>query len=248
MGSQTGFGTMNIFSSGWLQRMADKAGKTPADRIHAVFQILQDWVEAPGMRQQLQDSPLDAVGQQVLKSYLYQLVEAAGASHPAVVTAQLHMMLLGALTEEMRQPGSQALEHGRTAALLLLASQVPDRRVNSVSMTLAASVILMAGVTMMLLTQQLPESAPTGPMQLTAISPAPPNPDKVAAMYHLHDQMRTANCSYPQALMLPPEQRAPFLENVVNGNLGRIRPESMTMINQLYQKVDCYYPPAAMLL
>lgn len=239
---------MNIFSSGWLQRMADKAGKSPADRIQAVFQILQDWIAAPGMRQQLQDAPLDAASQQVLKAYLQQLVEAAGATNPAVVTVQLHMMLLGALNEEMRQPGSQALEHGRTAALLLLNSQLPDRRVKSANMALAASVILMVGIMSMFFTQQQPEPSATGPMQLVAIAPVAPNPEKVAAMYHLHDQMRTANCSYPQALMLAPEQRAPFLENVVNGNLSKIQPESMIMINQLYQKVDCYYPPAAMLL
>lgn len=239
---------MNIFSSGWLQRMADKAGKTPADRIHAVFQILQDWMEAPGMRQQLRDAPLDAASQQVLKAYLQQLVEASGATNPAVVTVQLHMMLLGALNEEMRQPGSQALEHGRTAALLLLTSQLPDRRVSSANIALAASVALMAGIMSMFFTQRQPEPSVAGPMQLIAIAPAAPNPDKVAAMYHLHDQMRTANCSYPQALMLAPEQRVPFLENVVNGNLGKIQPESMIMINQLYQKVDCYYPPAAMLL
>lgn len=57
-----------------------------------------------------------------------------------------------------------------------------------------------------------------------------------------------ANCSYPQALMLPSEQRAPFIERVVNGNVGGLQPESMAMVNQLYQKLDCYYPPAAMLL
>jgi hypothetical protein len=70
----------------------------------------------------------------------------------------------------------------------------------------------------------------------------------VSALYHLHEQIRTANCSYPQALMLAPEQRAPFIERVVDGNVGNMQPESMVLVSQLYQKVDCYYPPAAMLL
>jgi hypothetical protein len=48
--------------------------------------------------------------------------------------------------------------------------------------------------------------------------------------------------------MLAPEQRAPFIENVVDGNVGNIKSEAMGMVSQLYQKVDCYYPPAAMLL
>lgn len=239
---------MNIISSGWLQRMVDKAGKTPESRIQALFQILQDWVDVPDIRLQLQDAPLDEAGQRALKSYLLQLVEASRVTNPEMVAGQLHMILLGALNEEMRQPGSRALEHGGQAAILLVNAQLAVRRVTHGSLAIAASVVLMASVLTLLFARQQPEPIGARPLQMVAAASALPSPDRVAAFYHLHEQIRAANCSYPQALMLASEQRAPFLENVVDGNMGTIQPESMVMVSQLYRKVDCYYPPAAMLL
>jgi len=240
---------MNIFSSGWLQRMVDKAGNTPAARIQAVFLILQDWVAVPGMREQLQAMPLDDASQHALRAYLQHLVATAGVTRPEMLVSQLHMLLLGALNEEMRQPGTQALEHGSQAALQLLQAQLPRRQSIRGNMAMAASVALTAGV----LTLLLWPLQPTKPMAshlapLVTAASTSPSPDQVSALYHLHEQISTANCSYPQALMLAPEQRAPFIETVVDGNVGDMPTESLVMVNQLYQKVDCYYPPAAMLL
>lgn len=239
---------MNIFSSGWLQRMVDKAGTTPASRIHALFQILQDWVDVPGMRQQLQDAPLDEAAQRALKAYLLQLVQASGVTHPGMVAGQLYMILLGALNETMREPASQALEHGGKAALLLVNAQLPGRRVSRGNLAIAASVVLTVGALSLLIARQQQLPVVARPSLVAAAVSAAPSPDRLAAFYHLHEQIRAANCSYPQALMLAPEQRAPFLENVVDGDVADIQPESMVMVSQLYQKVDCYYPPAAMLL
>lgn len=239
---------MNIFSSGWLQRMVDKAGTTPDARIHALFRILQDWLDMPGMRQQLQDAPLDEAGQRALKAYLLQLLQASKVTHPGMVADQVTMLLLGALNQAMREPGSQALEYGGKAALLLVSAQMPDRRVARGGLALAASVVLMAGVlTLFIARQPLPPMVARPLLAVAGVS-AVSSPDRIAAFYHLHEQIQAANCSYPQALMLAPEQREPFLDNVVNGNVGDMRPESVVMVSQLYQKVDCYYPPAAMLL
>jgi hypothetical protein len=239
---------MNIFSSGWLQRMVDKAGATPASRIHALFQVLQDWVDVPGMCQQLQQAPLDEASRQALKAYLLQLLQASGVAHPDMVAGQVHMLLLGALNEATRQPGSQALEHAGNAALLLVNAQLPVRRVPYRNLVMAASVLLLVGALPLLVSRQPHAPVLVRPRLALAAAAAVPSPDRIAALYHLHDQIRSANCSYPQALMLAPEQRGPFLENVVDGNLGDLQSESMVMVSQLYQKVDCYYPPAAMLL
>jgi hypothetical protein len=238
---------MNIFSSGWLQRMVDKAGNTPARRIQVLFQILQDWSDVPGFRQQLHDVMSDKTGQRALKAYLLQLVEASKVTHSDLVASQVHMILLGALNEELRQPGSQALEHAGQAAVLLINAQLPARKVSYGRMAIAASVMLMAGVLALLYTGQQPEQISMHPQTIAAISAAP-SPESVAALYRMHEKMQAANCSYPQALMMAPEQRAPFLENVVDGNIGKMQPEALIMVSQLYQKVDCYYPPAAMLL
>jgi hypothetical protein len=108
--------SMNIFSPGWLQRMLDKAGNTTASRVQALIQILQDWIDTPGFLQQLHDVMSDETGQRDLKAYLLQLVEASEVTHPDLVASQVHMILLGALNEELRQPGSQGLEQAGQAA------------------------------------------------------------------------------------------------------------------------------------
>lgn len=240
---------MNIFSSGWLQRMADKAGNAPIPRIQSLFGILQDWIDAPGMRQPLQDALLDEIGRQALEIYLRQLVKASGATHPEMVSSQLHMLLLGALSEEIRHPGSQALAHAGQAALLLINAQMPERRSSRGSYAVAASMVLIAGGLALLLTRHQPEPLVVPHMPKIAAVPAvASNPDRMAALYHLHEQIQVADCSYPQALMLAPEQRAPFMENVVNGDVGKLKPELVVMVSQLYQRVNCYYPPAAMQL
>ena len=226
--------------------MADKAGATPVLRISALFQILQDWVELPGMREQCRDALRDDDGQAMLKAYLLQLVQAAGVAFPDMVASQVHMLLLGALNEALRQPASPALQHGADAALLLVNPRRPGHR--TAGLATAASVALLAGLLLLLAVRQQPEFSAARPGLVAAAITAVPSPDKLAALYHLHDQIRSASCSYPQALMLAPEQRAPFLESVVDGQVGDIGPEAMVMVSQLYQKVDCYYPPAAMLL
>lgn len=239
---------MNIFSTGWLQRMVDKAGKTPVSRLQSLFQILHDWMDVPGMRSQLEGISSDEDGQRALKAYLVQLVEQAGVVNPDMVAGQVHMLLLGALLEEIRNPGSQALEHSGQAAVLLVNAQLPVRKTAHGSFAMAASVLLVAGLLTLLLVHQQAEPVSAHPVQVIAAVSDAPSPDQVAALYHLHDQIHAANCSYPQALMLAPEQRAPFIENVVDGDVGTMRPEAIVMVSKLYQKVDCYYPPAAMLM
>lgn len=240
---------MNIFTSGWLQRMVDKVAGTPTARIQALFQILQDWVDAPGLHSQLQEAALDEDGQRAIMAYLLQLVEATGVAMPEVVARQLHMVLLGALVQEIRQPGTHALEHAKSAAIQLLTAQMPSRHTSRFANTaIAASVALVVSLSAIFLTRPAPASAIVAPVRLVTASAAISSPDKIAEIYHLHARMQAANCSYPQALMLAPDQRGPFLENVVNGDLSRMPPESIVMVSQLYQKVDCYYPPSAMLL
>lgn len=241
---------MNIFSSGWLQRMVDRSGKTAESRITALFQILQDWSEVPGIREQLQAMPMDEAGQQALKVYLRQIVSTSAVVAPEMVACQLHMILLGALNEEIRQPGTRAFEHAGQAALLLMAAQMPKRKVLAGRAAMAASVVLFAGAMIWMLLPQQSTQMPVAsqPMQLVAMTRVPTNPDRVSVLYQMHEKISRADCAYPQALMLAPEQRSPFIENVVKGEIGEMQPDAMVMVSQLYQKVDCYYPPAAMML
>lgn len=240
---------MKILSSDWLKRMVEKAAATPRGRIVALFEILQDWTDAPGMRQILQGESLTDSGQRELKTFLLHLATGTGVSNPEVLASQLSLVLFGALNEELRNPGSGALLQAGQAASLLVAGHVDGHRsprriaryVAPITAALAALALLLPYPGSLVSVEQ------HRPLPMRA-SPVASNPDQVAAIYHMHDAMRAGDCWYPQALMLPPEQRAVYLENVISGSVEKLAPETLVMVNQLYQKVQCYYPPAAMLL
>lgn len=240
---------MEILASGWLRHMAQKAGTTPQARMLALFDILQDWVEAPGIRRSLLDvTPADA-DHSGLRTFLVQLAVKAGAADAEALASQLYCILLGALREELRDPDRQALSHARLAAGRLIASQMrsraPMRGAMAVSAT-ALAMLLLLSVFAFNIKRQASFIAPA-PVAM-AKTPEMLNPDQVAAVYHMHDKMQAGECGYPQALMLSPEQRAVYMENVVSGNGNDLMSATLVLVNQLYQRVDCYYPPAAMLL
>lgn len=242
---------MKILASGWLQRMVEKAGATPQARILALFGILQDWVEAPGMLHLLQDEPLTEAGRSELQAYLARLAAEAGVSDAEALSNQLVCLLLGALRQELRAPGCAAIRQAGQAAEALLAGRRRPPRVPSGSVRLAAPALAAAFVAALLLPHfaAAPERQTPFPRLSPAAAsrPAGLNPDRLAAVYHLHDAIRSAQCGYPQALMLPPEQRAIYLENVVAGSGDNLSPRTLELVSQLYRKVDCYYPPAALM-
>ena len=238
---------MNIFTSGWLQRMVDRGASTPEARLRALFRILQDWSEVPGFSEQLQQALQDTAAQQYLKDFLLSVARDAGLRQPQIIATQLHMMLLGGLSRELQQPGQEAMRFAGEAALTLLTLQPTPARPARKHVAVAAMLLAASVLGMLLWPAQTGTVAEPGAYLMQASLPAT-SPDRVSALYRMHEQVAAADCSYPQALMLAAEQRGPFIETVVNGNVDHVRLESMPMVNQLYQKVNCYYPPAAMLL
>ncbi len=236
---------MNILASAWLQRMADKAGNAPRLRMLALFDILADWLEAPGMRDRLESAVGEDAG--ALRAYLAGLAAQAGAKTPAALASQLYCLLVGALQQELRDPHSHALMHAKHAAASLMAP--PEKRLSLAVAGMATASLAVIAVTLTVAIGGRDEQAPTAPMVAAVAAPAaePSNPDRIAAAYHLHDKIAAGQCAYPQALMLPPEQRSIYLEKVVADG-GDVAPAARPLVDQLYQRVECYYPPAAMLL
>lgn len=241
---------MEILASGWLQRMANKAGNTPQSRIAALFDILQEWMEAPGLRQALEHEPLMETDQREIQVYFLALCRETGVADPEAVCSQLLSILLGAVHQELHMPGCRALEQAGNAAMLLLTRQ--RKRSQSRWRVAAPAAAAVFVVTMLLPSLAIiPESAvqPPGTAVITAAHAVPDelDPDQLAAVYHMHEKISSAQCAYPQALMLPSEQRAVFLEYVVSGDGENFSPRTLELVSQLYRKVECYYPPAALL-
>ena len=59
---------MDILNSTWLVKMVEKSAKTPQIRLLSLFDILDDWTEAPGVSEQLE--AIEHAGAGSLKAYL----------------------------------------------------------------------------------------------------------------------------------------------------------------------------------
>lgn len=244
---------MHILSSDWLKRMVKKSASSPEARIANVFLILQDWLDLPGMHEQLASVALGSDGHRELNAFLLSLVADAKLEEPEKLSFQLYFILIGALNEEIRNPGNNALTQAGEAAANLVAAAKPQRIANSraIAMASVAMVFLTAGA---LLAPMLVTSKQHAPLddrvalQTHGTTPVAARPDQLVALYQLNERIRTGQCSYPQALMLAAEQRAAFMEGVVNIETLDTATTNLDEVSQLYQKVNCSYAPAAMLL
>ncbi|HEY8085419.1 MAG TPA: hypothetical protein VIE69_07435 [Methylophilaceae bacterium] len=246
---------MKFLLSDWLKRMVIKSSSLPEARIVNLFVILEDLLEAPGIREQLLSGGLDAESHNDLKAFLLSMAVDAGLKEPNKLALQLCFILIGALNEEMRTPGCQAMARAGEAVSNLLSTAKSPRASRSRSFSAAvASIFVISGVLLVFMPSHNEQFAPRMvrriPVANVALNTAAitPNPEKLVALYQMHDKIRAGQCSYPQALMLSEPQRAVFMNGVVNIDDLNTAKTNLEEVIQLYQKVDCYYPPAAMLL
>lgn len=242
---------MHVFTSDWLKRMVLKSAKAPEARIANLFSILQDWLEAPGMREQVLAVGFDVQARQELHAFLLSLVMAAKLESPEKIAFQLQFMLVGALADELRNPGNHAMDHAAEAAAVMIAAAKPSRFAKfpmAAVASLAIVVVLMTGVLLVPSAPQPEAVTVTASLPKGDIVAVASRPDRIAAIYQMHERLQSAQCSYPQALMLAPEQRALFLQGVVNIDSLNTAASNLEEVSQLYQKVECSYAPAAMLL
>ena len=242
---------MQILSSGWLQRMVMKSASSPEARIANLFFILQDWLDAPGMRAQLLSSTMDSDAHRELNAFLLALVTDAKFDAPDKLAFQLYFILLGALNEEDRNPGNNAMTRAGEAAASLIATAKPPRFNKRDRIVAFASVAVTAFITGTLLMPFISgQPAPVARIALQApsVMPVSARPDRLATLYQMNEKIRSGQCSYPQALMLAAEQRAAFMEGVVNIDTLNTATTNLDEVIRLYDKVNCSYTPGILLL
>jgi len=239
---------MHVITSDWLKRMVMKSATNPEARITSLFAILQDWLEAPGMRELLLADNLD---NKKLHAFVFSLVTEAKLLSPEKTAFQLQYMLLGAINAELRNPGNGAMACAGEAAAIIVESARPPRFAKP-AITMASLVMFVFIVGALLIAMALPQKKAI-PVTVriapkTDIITVASRPDRLAAIYQMHERIQVGQCSYPQALMLAPEQRAPFMQGVVNIDSLNTASSNLEEVSRLYQKVECSYAPAAMLL
>src|SRR5690606_16208331 len=122
---------MDILNSAWFLSMLRKTGRTPQQRLLGMFDILQDWVNAPSIRETLATDQLYPKAAYPLENFLMMEAKSLGAAMPELLAQQLYYIAQTALKEELANPDCGSITHGRIAANALLQAQ--KQKISSIS-------------------------------------------------------------------------------------------------------------------
>jgi len=244
---------MNILNSGWLIQMLKKSGKTPEARLLSLFDVLNDWTEAPGISEQFKAEPNHQAD--ALKTYLSIEAASAGAALPEMLATQLHMMAMSALQEKLIGENPAGLLHAKSAAEALIKAQTKKEFhiARSSAYAIAASFIgaLVVGAVLFLYGQKpIQESAPqiasteVNKQALQNVRTVA-SPQSTFALMKQIEQMRSGNCRLLEAIQLPDAHKSIYFQNIVLGQIST-DPQEQALVRELLDKIRCNYTPMLM--
>lgn len=128
--------------------MLNKSSKTPKGKLLSLFDVLQDWTNAPNLSQEMDATNgenSDKNDHSALTAYLAKQAKACGAQEPSLLADHLILIAINATKQQLAHADSQSLMHAKKAAHALILSQTQQRRIlgQSPSLALAASLFLL---------------------------------------------------------------------------------------------------------
>lgn len=249
---------MDTLETRWFFRLVEKYGKSPAERLVAVFAIVESLVQSPELREKLmQEFPGDVhclYAALELKEFLAELATAANIANPAGLAHQLAILLQGAIAEELRNPDAGALrEAAKVARVVIEKSGKKSALQNAGWMSVGGVAVALL---LSLMGWQAAGRAPAhaAPMAHVAALRAPQampagvSPDEIDAVLALHEKIERGICRAPHLLVLPPGQMTAYM-NVVEfrtpddpaADRKNIR-EFLAWFDKI-QSTECYDPP-----
>jgi hypothetical protein len=239
--------------------MLKKSGKTPQVRLLSMFDILDDWTDAPGVNVKIKNDLKNTL----LQNYLSIEAAKAGAVQPEILATQLYLMAISACNSKLEakletdtQAGpSDSLKHAKYAADALILAQTKKefRIAKTHAYAMVASVLfgLLFVVGFIVINQEHARRLPQVALSTSAIHPvstssvAVTNPDETAALIAQIELMRKGSCQLPEALQLPDSYKKVYFENIVSGQIST-DPADQKLVRELLQKVRCNYTPMLM--
>lgn len=254
---------MNLFESPWFFQMVESQGKTPADKLVGIFRIIRAWMSAPGIREQLLlERPGEHPTLQIqtkLRYLLLDLAKSAKARNPETLANQLAILLQGAVAEELRDPGSGALESAIQAAQAVVSSACPSAGKKSFPLKLTGALAAGLLVGYISFSDDFKGDIPTShhPSSMLAIAvsltnPASPpeiSPDTIAAALALNHRFQQGICPTPQLLALTKNQAEAYTR-VINFQFSGATKTDWKNIRAFMDwyartlMTECYIPPS----
>ena len=266
---------MEILNSPWLIKMLGKSSKSPRGRLLSLFDILEDWLEAPNVAPnvaisinaqrinvQLKSSLANQAADKLLITYLSLEAAKAGAAMPEMLANQLYFMAIAAAQEKLHAKNLQSLvhatslNHAKLAAAALISAQtnkefhIAKPTAYALAASFAAIFAMTAGLLMLNLQQP---TAAIASMQIPiraatpqmVVAEAMAEPQQTAALMAQIEQMRHGNCQLIEAIQLPDSQKAIYLNMVVNGQVST-NPKEQAIAFELLRRTPCNYTPMLM--
>jgi hypothetical protein len=262
---------MGILNSSWLIKMLEKSSPSPQMRMLNLFDILDDWLEAPNLvapnmiwpeiREQFSSLQKPAITP-LLQDFLTRQAAKAGAAMPEMLANQLYFMVLAAVQEKLQglsnsESKHASLSHAKSAAKALIQAQTKKefRITKSTVYATAASffgALLVAGSAFYFAAQKSysPTVSQTSLFKedsqaVSAGALLSANPNDTAALFAQIEQMRKGNCQLIEALQLPDSYKKVYFENIVLGQISTDIKDQQ-LVRQLLDKVRCNYSPMLM--
>ncbi len=254
---------MQILNSEWLIKMLEKSGVTPETRLLSLFDILDDWAEAPQLNILVKQEIYDRTIPHLLLGYLTIQAQQVGSAMPETLAEQFIFLASSALKERVDNTKSESLQQAKRVAKALIDAQCerPNFRVskskiyNTLFIVLGiitiSTLIFKNQGNYLFLDRIAKYDVPTLLSNEASLAENNKNnaivedPKSTADMYASIETMRGGDCQFIEALQIPDADKKIYLENVVGGEVPSNAHDQM--IAQHYmQKIRCNYTPMLM--
>lgn len=247
---------MDYLNSAWLLRMIEAGGKNPSDKILYLFTCLENWLDAPGIREQFMATyKADFLLNRhcpALATRLTELAKQASITHPEIFVNQVLILLQGALTEEIRDPTSGGLNAAKIAARSIMFDAVQKQRIAPrwAHFSQGAFATLMVIVGGYLFTSQImAEATFQNTYQKTYQEVANIDPKLIEQVMALQSEIKSGHCPAPQLFAMPQDQAAVYMDTI--SYRDSVHPiedgERLTKFLAWYRQNrqwECYFPPS----
>ncbi len=237
--------------------MLVKSSKTPQGRILSLFDVLQDWLNAPSIHIDIEEN----ASSHALIAFCIEQAKACGAANPSILAEHIVLIARNAAQQEINHPNSGSFIHAKKAAHALILAQTQKDRLlpRPAAYGIAASLFILMTAGAVWLPLQHQNNAAHVTTNLAAknnhimnaaynakpIADAGITANEAAKMYAKYEQMRNGTCQFPEALQIPDKDKAVYIESVVNGKLPN-NLNDLAIANAYLEKVRCNFTPMLM--
>ena len=241
--------------------MLKKSSSTPHGRLLCLFEILEDWLNAPNISEQIKPKTFRQSASHQLQDYLTIEAANAGAAMPEMLASQLYFMAIAAAQEKLQTHNLASLSHAKSAANALILAQtkkefhLPRSSVYAIAASFLGILVVMGALysnqnIRQNLNQVVKKNvAHNRPMQADSTQGVSADnladPEQTAALMAQIELMRHGNCQLIEAIQLPDQYKGIYLNMVVNGQVST-KPAEQKIAFALLKQTRCNYTPMLM--